>query len=147
MKWKSSGPRSRCIVPRCLTSDSGYLLFEALLSVVVLSIGLVAVIRLVQNSTSMVHLRSHYLLPAQEVAESVLAEIETGAVPKYWMDGQTLYRSNVEFRVQVASSEWPLSTSLAKVEVVVRWIDRGKPGSLTLTTLVPVEHSSGSRLP
>ncbi|MFQ5605509.1 MAG: hypothetical protein ACE5HS_19745 [bacterium] len=114
------------------------MLFEALLSILLLSIGMVALITMFQKAVRVVQFRQYYYAPARQVAESLLTQVELGMIPEN--DEGRIFKNeeNMTFHYQINSEIWRNQTGLQQVTVIVNWSDRGKPGSLSLTTLLPV---------
>ncbi|RMD96702.1 MAG: hypothetical protein D6814_10925 [Calditrichaeota bacterium] len=117
--------------------DRGFALLEALLSVLLLSVGLVAVVQAFQGSFRLVEVRRHDLTPARELAESLLAQLETGTLETVSLEPGTWEGSQNRFEYRVTVTPWPRLPDLYQVEVTVAWVDRGKPGQIRLTTLLP----------
>lgn len=124
------------------SGEDGYVLFEALLSVVLLSVGIVALTQAFQKSVQAAQFRQHYYGPARELADAVLAELEDSSIKSNLETAGRLYGEGGVFDYEVETSEWPAVPGLVRVSVTVRWTDRGKPGSITLTTLLPVVESA-----
>ena len=82
--------------------------------------------------------RKHYLLPAQELVNYVIAELELNAHNCNLEREQMIPVSKGLFDYKIITSDWPATPGLQQVQVIVTWSDRGKPGSLSLTTLLPV---------
>lgn len=119
-------------------NERGFVLFEALLSILLLSIGMVALITMFQKAVRVVQFRQYYYAPARQVAESLLTQVELGMIPEN--DEGRIFKNeeNMTFHYQINSEIWRNQTGLQQVTVIVNWSDRGKPGSLSLTTLLPV---------
>lgn len=143
MKFRSRAQELPCVRPTPASCEKGYVLFEALLAVIILSVGIVALIQVFQKSVQGVQFRQHYYGPARELAEAVLAKLEIDAIAGVQKEGTARYGESGAFSYTVVRSDWPAAPDLQKVSVTVRWTDRGKPGSITLTTLLPVVKSAG----
>lgn len=120
------------------SSCSGYVLLEALLSVVLLSIGLVGVMQAVGQSIRLVQYRKSCLAPARLLADSLLSSLEIGFAPEMLTATATTTGERGRFRYQIASAPWPGAPELRNVRVTVSWREHGKSGELSLTTLLPV---------
>ncbi len=117
-------------------SERGYVLYEALLSVVILSIGIMALLEVSQKSIRGVQ-GSLTHGAARQLAESVLSELEIAALYDVRPDGILMNSGQANVKYQVQRQEWPAAVGVEEVSVTVSWNDRGKPGSITLTTLLP----------
>ncbi|MFQ5637215.1 MAG: hypothetical protein ACE5IR_04395 [bacterium] len=115
-------------------SENGYVLFEALLAVAILSIGMTALMQAFQKSVYAVQYRQHYSAPARNFADALLAKFEIAAAVNQ-IEAASMSGERGVFRYEFDTSDWPAAPYLQRVSVTVRWMDRGKPGSITLTTL------------
>ncbi len=120
-----------------LVNERGYILFEALLSVTILSVGIVALLTASQESLRSVQLREHMYGPAQQVAEKILARYEIAALTGEALTALPESGQIDGFNYQAMRSEWLSDPALEQISVTVTWENRGKSGSLTLTTLLP----------
>ncbi len=125
-----------CHKPR--SSCSGYVLLEALLSVVLLAIGLVGVIHAVKQSIRLVQYRKTWLAPAHALADSLLASLEIGFAPEILMASGITTGELGRFHYSIATAPWPAAPELRNVRVTVSWMEHGKAGELSLTTLLSV---------
>ena len=117
------------------------MLLEALLSVILLSAGLLAIMQSLKTSIETIQFRRTYQAPAQRLADSLLAEIELrngGLTNSGIVRGE---RGHLTY--EISSSDWPYAAQLKEVRVTVSWTNRGKPGSLSFTTLLPSEEIRG----
>lgn len=122
------------------------MLLEALLAVMVLSIGLLAVIQAVQKSVKVTHFRRYYLAPARQLADAVLADLALQSTSGKLGDGVVMRGERGTFRYEVMSWEWPVVPGLREVRVIVSWSDQGKPASLSLATLLPASGRRGTSI-
>ncbi|MFQ5650502.1 MAG: hypothetical protein ACE5IY_11220 [bacterium] len=119
------------------TCERGYILFEALLSVTILSVGIVALLSASQNSLRSVQVREHDYGPARHVAEEILTRFELDALSGVYSANLPRAGESGGFPYEVLVSDWGDVPGLQHLSVTVRWENRGRPGEITLTTLLP----------
>ncbi|MFQ5706619.1 MAG: hypothetical protein ACE5HO_04170 [bacterium] len=146
MRFKFHKTKLPCFQPPRPNHDQGYVLFEALVSVIILSVGLVAGVGMLKKSIQLVQLRKHYLTPARELAESILVELELGEYGRPPQQILAAPDAKNPFHYQVVTSDWQGAGGLKQVQVIVSWSHRGKPGSFSLTTLLPATNGLEKRL-
>ena len=119
--------------------EGGYALFEALVSVLLLSIGLVVVAQVFFKSVQSTTYQERMLYPAQHLAEELMKELEIRARTATLK--KDFYESGTEgiFQYQIITSDWAMATGIQQVQVTVSWDYRGTEKAVTLTTLLPVE--------
>ncbi|MDZ7308720.1 MAG: hypothetical protein ONB49_16920 [candidate division KSB1 bacterium] len=103
----------------------------------ILSLGLVALMAAFQHALRLTQLRRNCLTPARELAEQVLANLERGASLATPENNMTWSAEQNRLPCQISTSPWPVVPGLQQVRVAVSWMDHGKPGTVTLTTLLP----------
>lgn len=118
-------------------NEQGYVLLEALVAAAILTFGLVAIMQVFQKSIQITQERRHFRAPALQVAETLLAELELDAKVPGAMTHPLPSGSEGQFQYVVSNTAWPAAPGLQKIQVTVRWDDRGSSGSLSLTTLLP----------
>ena len=113
-------------------NEQGFVLIEALFSTILLSVSVILISQAFQNSIKTIQYRFFYLEPARELAESLLTdyEIKTRTGEKIVMHGTA-----GRFDYRITRINWPVVDGLQKVEAIISWNDRGKPGEISLTTL------------
>lgn len=117
--------------------ERGYVLLEALFSVLILSVGLAAVIEAYKSAVRVVQFRQHVLAPAQALAENLMVRMELNATAAVPLEDLPLDGSNGRFQYHIEKSIWDAASNLQRVTVTISWTDRGTERSLALTTLLP----------
>ncbi|MFQ5604083.1 MAG: hypothetical protein ACE5HS_12530 [bacterium] len=131
-----------CAQQTIKTSENGFVLFEALLALALLSFGMIALIQVCQKSVHVLQFRQHYYRPALEIAENLLSKIELKPSASLMSENKLIKFDQKIFNCQVQTSEWSAVPGLNKVSVTVDWTDRGKHGSLTLATLLSADQTN-----
>ncbi len=130
--------------------ERGFALFEALISVLLLSIGLVVIAQVFLKSVQTTNYQEQVLYPAQNLAEEFMKELEIRSRTARLK--RNLFESGSEgiYEYQLTTSDWPLTPDLLQARVTVSWDYRGKKKNVTLTTLLPraeVTESISKRMP
>ena len=117
--------------------ETGYALLEAMFSVIILSVGIMAVVYTLRGNFRLYAYQKHQLEPALQFAEAWLQRLESqpSAPPASAELDSLLDRYGM--RVETQRSAWPGYPRLQHVRVVVRWRDGDRQRSLTLETLLP----------
>ena len=116
--------------------EKGYALMEAMLSILILSIGLMAVLKIFLYTSQIVKHEIYFQEPARSLAESLLKRYQLGLLKS---DRSDPY-SEQPFSWIISKSPWPNSSGLEKVSVTVHWRENEKSGSVIVTTLFPVKN-------
>ena len=117
--------------------EAGFVLIEALIAILILSVGLAALVQAARESVKATQTRVYGFIPAQELADRLMAQFELAAIDSAASESQPLSGEEGSFRYRVELTEWPANPALKKVDVTVSWAGPRKPGSVTLTTLLP----------
>ena len=116
--------------------ESGYLLMEAMVAVLILSIGIVSLVQTSRKAVRVAHLRERCYGPARQYADAILAQLELASVqgtPAPLLDG-----GKGAFACTIERSTWQNIATLQQVTVTVNWTEGDRAGSVTLTTLLPL---------
>lgn len=116
---------------------SGYILLEALLAILLLSVGMLAVVQAYNRAMHAVQLQQHYLAPAKALAEALLTKQELQALTGLPVDDFAKEGRNGRFRYRIDYEDWQVAPNLQQVIVTVSWDDRGRPGNLAISALLP----------
>lgn len=120
-------------------NEMGYVLFEALIAILLLTTGMLATMQAYRHTVYVAQYRRIYLQPAKALAESIMRRLELEALSG--IPDPDLVESGQQgpLRYDVERLPWNTSPTLEQIRVIVRWNDRGKPGQVSLTTLLPAK--------
>ncbi|KAA3617925.1 MAG: hypothetical protein DWQ05_07725 [Calditrichaeota bacterium] len=124
---------------KIMRNENGYVLLEALFSILILSIGIIAALQALKTTLHALQYREYTLAPARQLAEKIMAEVELNTFAKL-PNFSAATEGNIDsFHYQITKTKWPVGTSLNKITVKISWNDRGKPGTFSLTTILPFQ--------
>ncbi len=109
---------------------------EAMLSILILSIGLMAVLKIFLYTAQIVKHEIYFQEPARYLAESLLKRYQLGLLKS----DRSAPDNEQPFSWIISKSPWPNSSGLEKVSVTVQWRENEKNGAIVVTTLFPVKN-------